>query len=301
MRLPLLVFVSVMAVSVAQTSAPADPEPKAPELEKADRVLTEGLKSSNPDTRKEVVAALSLAGAREPYLSQVHGALEDKDIYVRLAAVASLVDLEKKNAAPGLTKALYDEAPEVSYAAAKALWKLGNPTGKAALLSVISGDSKTNSGPISAKKRDMLRMMKTPRTFVLFALQQSAGFVPFPGVGEGLSSLTLLTTDQGASGRSESVILVAHDPSPEVKQALREALRDKDHAVRAAGVHSVAVRDDPAFIEDVIPLLDDQRDSVKFRAAAAYIRLTGIQHAQWEGRQKAKAKGAPAAKQATKK
>jgi hypothetical protein len=292
MRLPLPVFFCCAAICLSQAVVgPQDPQPTAPELPRADRILADGLKDKNPDVRKEVVGALSLAGAREPYLSQIHGALEDKDLYVRLAAVASLVDLEKKNAAPGLIKALYDEAPEVSYASAKALWTLGDPTGRAALLSVISGDSKTNSGPINSKKRDMLRMMKTPRTFMMFALSQGAGFVPFPGVGEGVSSLTLLRQDQGASGRSESILLVAHDPSEDVKRALRESLKDKDHAVRASAVHSIAVRDDPSFVADLVPLLDDSKEAVRFRAAAAYVRLTGIQKKQWEDRQKARMNG----------
>ena len=291
MKLPLLVFSFCAAVSFSQRFVgPLEPEPTAPELARADKILSDGLKEKNPDVRKEVVGALSLAGAREPYLSQIHGALEDKDLFVRLAAVASLVDLEKKHAAPGLIKALYDESPEVSYAAAKALWALGDPTGRAALVSVISGDSKTNSGPINAKKREMLRLLKTPRTLMIFAVQQGVGFVPFPGVGEGLSSMILLSQDQGASGRSESILLVAHDPSPEVKQALREALKDKDHAVRASAVHSVAVRDDPSFVNDLVPLLDDSKEAVRFRAAAAYIRLTGIQKVQWEERKKVRMK-----------
>jgi HEAT repeat protein len=277
---------SVKAAPKAPGIRPPEPEPSAPMLAKADKLLADGLKDKNPDTRKEVVAAIGLAGTREPYLGEIHGALEDKDLYVRLAAVASLVDLEHKESAPGLIKALYDETPEVSFAAAKALWQLGDPTGRAALLGVISGDTKTSSGALTAKKRDMLRMFQTPRTLVLFAIRQGSGMVPFPGVGEGVSSLTLLMEDQGASGRSSSVLLVGKDKSPEVVQVLRDALRDKDVAVRAASVHSLVVQDNPAFIDDMVPLMDDQREAVRFRAAAGYIRLTGIQHSQWAEREK---------------
>ena len=294
-RLPLIVL-CFAALSFAQNRPPAapvgppEPEPTFPELARADRVLAEGLADKNPDTRKEVVGSLSLAGSREPYLAQIHGALEDKDMYVRLAAVASLVDLEKKNAAPGLIKALYDEAPEVSFAAAKALWALGDATGRAALLGVISGDTTTASGPLTSQKRDMLRMLKTPRSLMMFALREGVGFVPVPGVGEGMSSLMLLAADQGASGRSASLLLVAHDPNPEIVKALRESLRDKDAAVRASAVHSIAVRDDPTFLTELIPLMDDAKQPVRFRAAAGYIRLAGIQKAQWEERQKARMK-----------
>jgi len=38
------------------------------------------------------VAALGLIGPREPYLSEIDTALSDKDVYVRLSAIASLVE-----------------------------------------------------------------------------------------------------------------------------------------------------------------------------------------------------------------
>jgi HEAT repeat protein len=121
-----------------------------------------------------------------------------------------------------------------------------------------------------------MRMFQTPRTLMLFAFREGVGFVPVPGVGEGVSSLTLMLSDAGVSGRAASLLLLAHDNSPEVLPALREALKDKDGSVRAAAVHSIALHDNPDFMADLLPLMDDPKDAVRFRAAAGYIRLAGI-------------------------
>jgi HEAT repeat protein len=50
-------------------------------------------------------------------------------------------------------------------------------------------------------------------------------------------------------------------------------LSDEEWSVRAAAVHLVAMHPFPVFREKLVPLLDDERHAVRFRAAAAYIRL----------------------------
>ena len=41
----------------------------------------------------------------------------------------------------------------------------------------------------------------------------------------------------------------------------------------AAAIHLVAIHPFPEFREKLVPLLDDKKDAVRERAAAAYIRL----------------------------
>src|ERR1700736_5835509 len=130
--------------------------------------LEHSLKDRNPDTRKHAVQALGLVSAREPYLSELEAMLDDKDVEVRLATITSLVDLKSARTVPALRKALDSDVPEVSFAAAKALWALNDPLGREALISVLYGDSKTSSGFITKKKRETLRMVHTPRTMFLF-------------------------------------------------------------------------------------------------------------------------------------
>jgi HEAT repeat protein len=82
-----------------------------------------------------------------------------------------------------------------------------------------------------------------------------------------------LFSDSGVSGRATTALLLANDPSPEVAAALKEALTDKDAAVRAAVVHSLALRNDPSVLPLIKEQFDDASEGVRLRAAAAYLRL----------------------------
>jgi hypothetical protein len=119
-------------------------------------------------------------------------------------------------------------------------------------------------------------MMHTPRTFFLFAMVESANLAPVPGVGAGVSSLQGILSNPGTSGRAASALLLSTDHSPDVLAALRNALRDIDWTVRAAAVHAIAIRNDPALEADLIPLFEDRKEAVRVRAAAGFLRLDAI-------------------------
>src|ERR1022692_1843900 len=101
----------------------------------------------------------------------------------------------RKQAVAALRKALEDDVPEVSFAAAKALWMLHDSAGEQALLAVLGRESKTSSNFFSKQKRDALRMIHTPRVLFLFAARTGAGFAPVPGLGQGIGSMQALLTD----------------------------------------------------------------------------------------------------------
>jgi len=130
---------------------------------------------------------------------------------VRLAAVASLAEIKNKSATAALEKALQDDVPEVSFAAAKALYARQSPGGKAELLAVLEGESKAASGFLNKQKREGLRMMHTPRTTFLYAVRQGMGFVPVPGLGEGIASMQGLLSDPGVSGRASAALLLGKE------------------------------------------------------------------------------------------
>ena len=244
---------------------------------KAESILQEALTSKNPDTRKQAVAALSLAASKEPYLSRVIGMMQDKDVEVRLATVASLSEIRNKAVTKALQNALEDEVPEVSFAAAKALWSLHDPSGKRALMAVLEGENKSSSSFLSKQKRDALRMMHTPKTALLFAARQGAGFAPIPGLGGGISSMQAILTDPAVSGRAAAALLLGQQNDAATLRALRDALLEKDASLRAAAVHCLALKNNVAFKKDITPLLDDDKEAVRLRAAAAYARLSTMQ------------------------
>jgi len=239
-------------------------------------ILEKGLSDKNPDTRKQAVAALSLAATREPVFARLEGMLDDKDVEVRIATVASLAELKTPGALAALRKALNDDVPEVSFSAAKALWALRDPAGEQALLAVLGGHSKTSSSFFTKEKRDALRMMHTPRVLFLYALREGAGFAPVPGLGQGIASAQALVTDPGVSGRATAALLLGSDKSATTLDALKDALLDRDWSVRAAAIHSLALRNDPALLSDIEPWLTDDKGAVRLRAAAAYLRLLAV-------------------------
>ncbi|HVN03374.1 MAG TPA: HEAT repeat domain-containing protein [Bryobacteraceae bacterium] len=245
--------------------------------EQCNSLLEAALANKNPDTRKQAVAALSLAAIRTPAFTKLEGMLQDKDVEVRLAVVASLAEVKTVRARKALRQALDDEVPEVSFAAAKALWAIHDPAGQQALLGILGGQAKTSSNFISKEKRDALRMLHTPRVLFLYAMRQGVGFAPVPGLGEGITSMQALLTDPGTSGRATAALLLGTDKSPAILDALKEALLDKDWSVRAAAVHSLALRNDPKLKPDLEPMLNDEKEAVRLRAAAAVLRLTAIE------------------------
>ena len=103
-----------------------------------------------------------------------------------------------------------------------------------------------------------------------------------PGLGAGVSSLQGILSDPSVSGRATAALLLGADKEPEVLQALQDALADKDWSVRAAAVHAIALRNDPALENDLVPLLDDGKEAVRVRAAAGYLRLEGIKSGQFK-------------------
>jgi len=248
-------------------------------------LLRQALENKNPDTRKQAVVALSLAATREPAFARLEGMLQDKDVEVRQAAVAGLAEVNGASARAALRKALDDDVPEVSFAAAKALWALHDPAGEQALLAVLARETKTSSNYFSKQKRDALRMLHTPRVLFLYAVRQGVGFAPVPGLGQGISSMQALLTDPGVSGRATAALLLGKDKSLATLDALKDALLDKDWSVRAAAVHSLALRNDPALRKDLEPLLDDDKEPVRLRAAAGILRLAAIEEKQTRKKQ----------------
>jgi HEAT repeat protein len=242
-------------------------------------ILQHALNAGNPETRKQAVFALSLASGRGPLFEQLERMLQDKDVEVRQAVVASLADVKSESSTAALHRALEDAVPEVSFAAAKALWARHDRVGRGALLAVLAGESKSSSGFFSKQKRDALRMMHTPRTTFLFAVQQGVGFVPVPGLGEGIASMQGILASSGVPGRASAALLLGADRDPATIAALRDALSDKDSSVRAAAVHSISLRNDSAMKKELEPLLQDDNVPVRLRAAAGYLRLSAIESA----------------------
>jgi HEAT repeat protein len=264
-----ILVVSLAVASAARGLAATDAQ--------CTEILQHALDAGNPETRQQAVVALSLASGSGPLFDQLERMLQDKDVKVRQAVVASLADVKSERATAALHKALEDSVPEVSFVAAKALWARHDPAGRDALLAVLAKESKNSSSFFSKEKRQALRMMHTPRTTFIFAAEQGVSFVPLPGLGEGVASVQGILANSGVPGRASAALLLGADRDPATIDALRDALSDKNSAVRAAAVHSISLRNDPSLKKELEPLLADGKEIVRLRAAAGYLRLSAIE------------------------
>ncbi len=258
-------------------TASAATDPADPNIQKAKDILLKGVASSNPDTRSLAVMSASLIGDRSEVLDKLYSMLEtDKDVPTRITIISTLGSFNNPAVVPSLQKALKDPVPEVDLAAALALWGLKRPDGKAFLLDALAGNQKTNSSFMSSEKRSLVRMTHTPTTTFLGIV---ANQFALPGLGSGMESAVGLSADPASMASSSVIFALARNrEDPAVWTALVKALGDKEWATRAAATHVVAMHNDPALIGDLLPLMDDKKEQVSFRAAAAYLRLTIIAH-----------------------
>jgi HEAT repeat protein len=277
-KLRLNFLVAGLAIAfICGSTASAQMGADDPNVQKAKGILLKGVASGNPDTRSLAVMSASLIGDRSEVLTKLYSMLEtDKDVPTRITIISTLGSFKNPAVIPALQKALKDPVPEVELAAAFALYGLKQPDGKAFLLDVLEGKQKTTSSFMSSEKRALARMTHTPTTALLGIV---ANEFTLPGLGSGMESAVGLSADPASMASASVIFTLAKDQKdPAVWAALTAALGDKEWATRAAAVHVVAVHDDPALLGKIAPLMDDKKDQVSFRAAAAYIRLYIIAH-----------------------
>ncbi|HEX5033018.1 MAG TPA: HEAT repeat domain-containing protein [bacterium] len=288
----------ILTFALLQGAIAKEP-PKIPDSEpekRAWQIVDEAMADKDADKRYEIVIAASLGGPHQKVFDFLTKALEDKKVEVRTAACASLASLKNPGAIPALKKALADPVPEVFFCAAQALWMLGDPAGEQVLLEVLEKEKGTTSGFLTAHQREALATFNSKKRFLLTMFHLGIRFAPVPGLAMGYSTMTQLMADHKANGQSMAALAFAHGNDPASLQALRGALQDKSPIVRAAAVHSLALRNDPSVKEDLIPLFEDKVPRVQDMAAVAYLRLNFVEQQKQQAQAAADSTPAPTAK-----
>src|SRR5262249_2488671 len=137
-RIFILTFTLTLVTTICLGQGATAPDP----AEHAWQIITNGFKDSNPDKRKQVVEAASLAMTNQRTYSLIGDALRDPDAQARLAACETLSSWKDQRSIPLLKSALKDGVPEVGFCAAQGLWQLGDPEGRTVLLAVLQGETK---------------------------------------------------------------------------------------------------------------------------------------------------------------
>lgn len=245
---------------------------------RARTILTEGLESYDFAVRIQAIAAASMVGSNDAIIARIQGFLKDKNVKVRLAAVRAFADLRAPESKPGLQKVLTeDTAPEVSFAAAKALATLEDPEGTTVLMDVYDRKRKTRSNLLEQKKRSFFDEFHSPQSTFLFLMSQGIGYVPVPGAGDGYSAINELLKDPELSDRAQVLFLLTRKKSQESLALLDRALHDGDWSVRAAATQIIAQTAWTEFRDSLIPLFEDKNYRVRLRAAGAYLHLSLVE------------------------
>jgi HEAT repeat protein len=248
-------------------------KPATAERAHALEVLQHAAADRDPDTRRQVALALSLGRAAAPVNSMVEALVKDSDSLVRQAALDTVGELGDRRLAPVAEKALDDDVAEVVFAAARALYRLRDPAGKSTLIAVVEKEQKAESNPMRIKLRNMVRRMKTPRSALFLAVEQGAGFIPAPGLGEGISAMSALLNDDSFSPRATALLLLAGDSAADVRGLIEQAFTDDEWSLRAAAVQLVARPQNARWRPRLASMIDDSNKKVRFRAAAVYLRV----------------------------
>ena len=238
---------------------------------RARSILREGAHDKNVNRRSKAIHALGLVPRNSEAQKLAEQALADEKPEVRAAAATALGSMGAQSARVKLEDALNDKEPAVVVAAANSLYLLND---RAAAFDVyyqvLTGERKSADGAVHSQ----LEALKDPKAVAEIGFEAGIGILPFAGAG--YEAFKRLTKNDPSAVRAAAAQKLATDPDARTTQALAKACLDKKWQVRAAVVDAIAKRQDPAMINSITALLNDNNDTVRYDAAAAVLRLNAL-------------------------
>jgi len=192
-----------------------------------------------------------------------------------MAAAKTLGDMQAFQSIPSLQAALDDQSAAVSFAAAQALWRMGDKSGTSILVQVLAGKRSVSSGLIQSQSHEFQEKLRDPASLTEFGATTAAGAL-VPGAGFGVAAVKELVSDKNAGARAVSATLLSSGTDSDNRAILERALNDKNWVVRAAAADALGHTGDSSDIDKLMPLLNNGHPTVKYRAAAAIVRLTAL-------------------------
>jgi HEAT repeat protein len=179
-----------------------------------------------------------------------------------------------------LREAADDRDPSVALAAAHALIQLSDDSGYEVYYEVLTGERKAGKGLIASQTA----VLKDPKKMAELGIQEGIGFIPFAGMG--WQAFKAIQKDDSSPVRAAAAKVLTKDPDPATTKALADAMGDKSWVVRAAALEALAERGDPSVLDTVELYMADDKDAVKYAAAATFLRLSAIKESGAPVRQK---------------
>ncbi|HZQ69604.1 MAG TPA: HEAT repeat domain-containing protein [Terriglobales bacterium] len=242
------------------------------------KILKEGVSDHRAVKRQGALIALSTVGPLDRALKLVFSAVQDKDAAVRETAVSALGEMHSIRAVPVLKQSLEDDSGPVRFAAAKALWQLGDHSGRSLITEVLSKQDSSSDGMLKQGLTDANKKLHSPSDLARIGLTQASGVFLGP-FSYGVVMAAELTKDKDAPARAISASLLASDHDPKSVRALQDAVQDENAGVRTAAAKAIGSHPCKQLLPALQFLLDD-KDEVKYMAAASILRIESRPHAK---------------------
>ena len=258
--------------SSANPSAPPAAKPAKPEKpdHKAWRILKAGITDEKAEKRAKAVNALGLLPGNAFAAKSAIAALGDDKDLVRLAAASALGSMHAVSAKAALQKALEDTQPTVVLAAANSLMLMKDNSAYDVYYEVLTGNMRTNQGLV----KEQLKILKDKKKMTQLGIEEGLGFIPFASIG--YTVMKTVMKDDSSPIRAVAAKKLALDPDPISGEALVSATSDKSWIVRTAALEAIAQRGDRSLLPKIAGAMDDEREVVRFAAAACVAHLSEV-------------------------
>jgi HEAT repeat protein len=241
-------------------------------------LLNDAFHDKNPDKKKQAITAIGSIGPTPESIKLLEQALHDEDPVMRQTAAAVLGQGKFRQCIPELKASLDDESGEVAFTAAKALWDMGDHSGREVIDEVLSGERKDATGLVEGAKRDAKAKLHNPKSLALIGAKEASGALLGP-FSIGIYAAEQAMKDGSAAGRILATTLLAQDCDNAAVQLLEKTFAsDKSWAVRAASAKAIGQCGGPNSIPKLEQALSDSHDAVRDMAAAAIVRLSPKEH-----------------------
>jgi HEAT repeats len=262
-----------------QTNEVGQPPPsrsKTPQTpkEQAWQMLESACTGDKTSDRATAIRLLGLMPNDAKATKLAEKALNDEKPEVRSAAAAALGDMKSRASIPKLKAAMGDQDPSVVLAAAHSLDLMHDNSAYEVYYEVLNGERKAGKGLIASQAS----LLHDPKKMAELGFEEGIGFIPFAGIGWG--AIKAIRKDDSSPVRAAAAKVLAKDPDPATTRALAEAVGDNSWLVRAAALEALAKRGDPSVLKTVELSMSDEKDAVKYTAAATVLRLTWINEAR---------------------
>jgi HEAT repeat protein len=238
-------------------------------------VLKQGLVDTNPLNRRQAVTATGAVGLDPEAVRLVEAALKDNDSLIRATAAAELGEMRSVQSFPVLKAALEDPAGEVGFAAAKALWDMGDKTGRGFIEDVIAGQQVATDGGVKGALHRANRLRYDPKAMAVLGAKSASGALLGP-FNIGVIAAEQVFKNGAVAVRMQALNLLAQDCDVQTFKLLQAATTDdKTWAERAAAAKALGKCGNADAIPKLEQNLSDSNVAVRFMSAATIIRLTG--------------------------